>query len=153
MASEPPAPGEPLRPSERGLLADLAAAGVMTTEQVARLRFPGTGRANCRLHLAALLRRGLLARLRGAGTRETCWSVTAAGMRAIGRPAGDAPRGLLDDPWRLDDMLKHSEHFLRAALAQRARETVEALGGGHAPPPPADPGQGGPGRASRVSDR
>jgi len=111
---------EPLRASDRGLLADLAMAGVMTTDQIWRLRFPGTGRPNCRLHLARLRREGLLTRLGlpGPGNREACWCLTPTGLRAAGGPPGDRFWDLAD-PWRLDALLQQAERYLQAALQER----------------------------------
>ncbi len=110
----------PLRRSDLGLLSDLGSAGVMTTDQIRRLRFPGTGAANCRLHLAALARRGLIARLPlpGPGGREACWRLTPAGGAAVGAAA--PPIEALRDPWGLDDRLQAAERYLQEALRMRA---------------------------------
>ena len=125
----------PLRPAERGILCDLALAGVMTTDQVWRLRFPGTGRANCRLRLARLRQRGLLARLAlpGPGGRESCWCLTSAGLAATGGAGAAEPLWDLSDPWRLDALLQHAERYLQAALDERMRA---AAGERPAAPPP-----------------
>jgi hypothetical protein len=121
----------PLRRSDRGLLGDLAAAGIMTTDQVRRLRFPGTGAANCRMHLAALARRGLIARLPlpGPAGREACWCLTPAGRAAAGLPPAAPSLENLQDAWRLDEVLREAERYLQEALLARARLDAAA------PPP------------------
>jgi hypothetical protein len=117
----------PLRRSDRGLLSDLGAAGVMTTDQIRRLRFPGTGAANCRRHLAALARGGLIARLPlpGPGGHEACWHLTAAGRAAVGVTAPVPGIEALRDPWRLDDLLQAAEHYIQEALRARAEAAAE----------------------------
>ena len=103
---------------ERGLLEDLCASGALTTEQVHRLRFPGTGTSNCRLRLMDLRRRGLVMRLEccSGEDRAVWWAVTAAGAAQVGR----RPRGAWS-PARLERRLAAGDRYVEETLARRVR--------------------------------
>lgn len=100
---------------EQGILRDLCAAGAMTTEQVRRLRFPGSGVPTCRLRLAAMRARGLVAELqcRWGHERQVVWLATERGAAAVGLSAPGTW-----DPSRFGPMLAAAEHFVEETLAR-----------------------------------
>jgi|GEM_PF-5119497 len=117
-------PERELHPLERGMLADLHAASVMTTGQLWRLRFPGTGIANCRLRLERLVRRGLVRRIaRGRGL-DACWCLSADGCAALGvtpPPAGTPRADEVDDGPQLRSLIFQAECYVQGKLVERVR--------------------------------
>lgn len=125
---------EDLLALERGMLADLYTATVMTTGQVWRLRFSGTSLANCRLRLARLTRRGLVRRI-PRGHLESCWCLTPDGCAAVGKagtvpavPFSAGPEG----GGRLSALLLEAEVYVERKLAERMGDIARLL---PAPPP------------------
>lgn len=151
MKMEPSDAG--LAPLERGILADLQQAMVMTTGQIWRLRFAGTGLANCRLRLERLARRDLVRRLPRERGVEACWCLTPGGRAALGPAAGRVHPRLLDalpDDRQLRALLRQSDAYVQGKLAERAQGLALLL-----PPVPETaprPFPSGPG-AARGGDR
>ena len=115
---------------ERGMLADLHAAAVMTTGQVWRLRFSGTSLANCRLRLERLTRRGLVRRI-PRGRLEACWCLTPDGCAAVGK-AGTVPAVPFSagpEHGRLADLLLEAEVYVERKLAERMGDIARLLPG------------------------
>jgi hypothetical protein len=110
-----------LRPWESGLLRDLLAAGVMTTSQVHRLRFPRATVAHCRIRLNELCRRGWVRRIHpGSGpTRECCWCVTERGAAAVAGHGARPPVAVVDGRGRdqLGALLERSEQYIERRIA------------------------------------
>ena len=135
-----------LAPLERGILADLQDATVMTTGQIWRLRFAGTGVANCRLRLERLARRELVRRLPRQRGAEACWCLTPGGETALGPTAGrPRPRlqDTLTDERRLRALLRQADAYVQGKLAERAQGLEQLL-----PPLPHRDAAGGGGHTS-----
>ena len=123
---------------ERGMLADLHAAAVMTTGQVWRLRFSGTSLANCRLRLERLARRGLVRRI-PRGRMEACWCLTPDGCAAVGKadavPAVPFSAGH-EGGGRLAALLLEAEAYVERTLTERIGSMAWPLPDRHSPQTP-----------------